>query len=133
LPSPLTLPLDFPKENGNGTSEWIYVTVSSTAITASNRRTNIPLKKAFVNPSHRLTRPYFERALAIREQVLGPEHPDTASSLTNLDALLRAQGDLAAARSYYERALQIFRLRLGQDHAYTQTVLTNPKALETNK
>jgi hypothetical protein len=30
--------------------------VSSTAITASNRKTNIPLKKAFVNPSHRLTK-----------------------------------------------------------------------------
>ena len=29
-------------------------------------------------------KPYFERALAIREQVLGPQHPDTASSLNNL-------------------------------------------------
>ena len=27
--------------------------------------------------------PLYERALAIREQVLGPDHPDTAASLNN--------------------------------------------------
>ena len=43
-------------------------------------------------------RPLYERALAIREKVLGAEHPDTATSLNNLAILLRAQGDLAAAR-----------------------------------
>jgi Tfp pilus assembly protein PilF len=58
---------------------------------------------------------YYERALAMREQVSGPEHPDTAGSLNNLGYLLRAQGDLAVAKLYYERALQIFRSRLGQD------------------
>ena len=38
-------------------------------------------------------RPLFERALAIREKALGPEHPDTAASLNNLAILLQAQGD----------------------------------------
>ena len=33
-------------------------------------------------------RPLFERALAIREKALGPEHPDTAGSLNNLACLL---------------------------------------------
>jgi tetratricopeptide (TPR) repeat protein len=75
-------------------------------------------------------KPYYERALAIREQVLGPEHPDTAQSLTNLGTLLRAQGDRAGAKSYLERVLQICRLRLGQDHALTQTVLAHLEALE---
>ncbi|NJK81964.1 MAG: tetratricopeptide repeat protein, partial [Chloroflexaceae bacterium] len=37
-------------------------------------------------------RPLSERALAIKEQVLGPTHPDTALSLNNLAGLLRAQG-----------------------------------------
>jgi hypothetical protein len=45
-------------------------------------------------------RPLYERALAIREKVLGPEHPDTKNSATGaavvLDALGRA--DEAAAR-----------------------------------
>jgi len=34
-------------------------------------------------------RPLFERALAIREKVLGAEHPGTATSLSNLGRLLR--------------------------------------------
>jgi hypothetical protein len=37
-------------------------------------------------------RPLHERALAIREKVLGPEHPDTAASLNNLARLLSATG-----------------------------------------
>ena len=34
-------------------------------------------------------RSLYERALAIREKALGPEHPNTASSLNNLASLLR--------------------------------------------
>ena len=44
-------------------------------------------------------RPLYERALAIFEKALGPEHPDTARSLNNLASLLQAQGDLAGARA----------------------------------
>ncbi len=44
-------------------------------------------------------RPYYERALAIREAGLGPQHLATAQSLNNLGTLLQAQGELAAARS----------------------------------
>ena len=74
-------------------------------------------------------RPYFERALAIWEKVLGAEHPDAALSLNNLGGLLRRQGDLAAARSYYERALAIFEARLGPDHPSTKIVRKNLAAL----
>ena len=35
-------------------------------------------------------RPYVERALAIYEKALGPDHPDTAGSLNNLGGLLYA-------------------------------------------
>lgn len=45
--------------------------------------------------------------LAIREKVLGPEHPDTALSLNNLGSLLQAEGDFVGARPLYERALAI--------------------------
>ena len=41
-------------------------------------------------------RPLHERALAINEKVLGPDHRDTASSLSNLAYLFTAQGDLGA-------------------------------------
>jgi hypothetical protein len=43
-------------------------------------------------------RPLYERALAIREKVLDPEHPHTATSLNNLAFVMQAQGDLAAAQ-----------------------------------
>src|ERR1700757_634931 len=39
-----------------------------------------------------------ERALAICEKTLGPEHPHTATNLNNLALLLRKLGDYAGAR-----------------------------------
>jgi tetratricopeptide (TPR) repeat protein len=74
-------------------------------------------------------RPYYERALAIREQVLGAEHPNTATSLNNLGVLLQVQGDYAGARPYFERALRIFCAALGEQHPSTQTVQNNLEAL----
>ncbi|MBK9052966.1 MAG: tetratricopeptide repeat protein [Chloroflexi bacterium] len=74
-------------------------------------------------------RPYYERALAIREKALGPDHPDTAGSLNNLGFLLQAMGDLAAARPYLERALAITEKALGPDHPDTARSLNNLGAL----
>src|SRR5215471_6741566 len=64
-------------------------------------------------------------ALAMREKVLGPEHPDTAPSLNNLALLLRDQGDLAGARLLLERALVIREKVLGPEHPDTATSLGN--------
>ena len=64
-------------------------------------------------------RPLFERALAIREKVLGPEHPDTATSLNNLARLLQDQSDITGARPLYERALAICEKVLGPEHPDT--------------
>ena len=70
-------------------------------------------------------RPYYERALAIHEKILGPEHPDTARSLNNLGFLLQAQGDLVGARPYYERSLAIREKILGPEHPDTAQSLNN--------
>ena len=70
-------------------------------------------------------RPLHERDLAIRERVLGADHPDTATSLTNLGLLLRAQGDLEAARPLLERALAIRERVLGPNHADTAASLSS--------
>jgi tetratricopeptide (TPR) repeat protein len=70
-------------------------------------------------------KPYFERALAINEQVLGPQHPNTAACLNSLGTLLRAQGDLAGAKPYYERALAMREQMLGPQHPDTATCLIN--------
>ena len=70
-------------------------------------------------------RPLYARALAIREQVLGSDHPHTAQSLNNLALLLRATGDYAAARPLLERALAIREQVLGSDHPATASSLNN--------
>ena len=70
-------------------------------------------------------RPLFERALAIREKVLGPEHLDTATSLNNLAMLLKDQGDLAGARPLLERALAVYETALGPEHSGIATSLNN--------
>jgi tetratricopeptide (TPR) repeat protein len=48
-----------------------------------------------------------EQALAIREERLGPDHPDTANSLRSLAHVLRALGELDHARDLYQRSLAI--------------------------
>jgi hypothetical protein len=64
-------------------------------------------------------RPLLERALAIWEKVLGPEHPNVAAGLNNLALLLRDQGDLAGSRPLFERALAICEKVLGPEHPNT--------------
>jgi len=73
-------------------------------------------------------RPLYERALAIREKVLGPEHPDTVVSLTNLGFLLSRQG-FEEARPYCERVLAIREKVLGPEHPDTAFSLNNLGAL----
>jgi tetratricopeptide (TPR) repeat protein len=70
-------------------------------------------------------RPLFERALAIREKELGPEHPYTATSLINLALLHTDRGDFAGARPLYERALAINEKAFGPEHPDTATCLNN--------
>src|SRR5262245_52388225 len=69
------------------------------------------------------------QALAIRKNVLGENHPDTAQSLTNLGGLLKAQGDYAGAQAYLEQALAIFQKVRGARHPDTATSLNNLGAL----
>jgi len=69
--------------------------------------------------------PLYERALALREQALGADHPDTAASLNNLAGCYHAQGRYAAAEPLYQRALAIRERVLGADHPDTATVREN--------
>ena len=78
-------------------------------------------------------RPLYERALAIHEKALGPEHPNTAQSLNNLAALLRDQGDPIGARPLYERVLAIREKVLGPEHPYTATALNTSATCFTTR
>ena len=70
-------------------------------------------------------RPFFERIRAIRERVLGAEHPATATSLNNLAALYQSQGHYDDARPLYERALALRERVLGAEHPDTASSLNN--------
>ena len=54
-----------------------------------------------------------QRSLAIREKVLGHEHPDVAESLNNLAELYDDQGRFAEAEPLYQRSLSIWEKTLG--------------------
>jgi WD40 repeat protein/uncharacterized caspase-like protein/Tfp pilus assembly protein PilF len=69
--------------------------------------------------------PKAQRALQLREAVLGPDHQDVATSLCNLALLLRTTGRYAEAELLYRRALAIDAKALGPDHPGTVIDLNN--------
>ena len=68
--------------------------------------------------------------MAIREKVLGPEHPNTATSINNLAGLLRTTGRYEEAEPLYRRALAICEKVLGKEHPNTITIRKNLEALK---
>ncbi|MFT5292448.1 MAG: serine/threonine protein kinase, partial [Planctomycetota bacterium] len=60
-----------------------------------------------------------ERALAIRRDELGNDHPETLESVNNMGALLRSMGKFEEALPYYTEALEGSRRVLRDDHPDT--------------
>src|SRR5262245_16564891 len=67
--------------------------------------------------------PLLNRALAIYEKALGPEHPNTAGSLNRLAVRNDSQGRYGEAEPLYNRALAICEKALGLEHPNTVDVL----------
>jgi tetratricopeptide (TPR) repeat protein len=68
---------------------------------------------------------FYQQSLRIREQALGPDHPDVAYPLHNLALLYYEQGKYAEAEPLYQRALRIWEQALGPDHSQVANSLTN--------
>ncbi len=66
----------------------------------------------------------YQRALHIREQTLGEQHPDTAKTLHDFAAFQEAQGNLQEAAFLYQRALTI------REQAYSPA---HPQTIETRE
>ncbi len=66
-----------------------------------------------------------ERAIEIRESVLGSEHPDVAASLNNLGEVFRMKGDYTRTEQLYKRALEIREKALGPEHPDAVSSLNN--------
>lgn len=71
----------------------------------------------------------FQKALETREQVLGAEHPDSASTLHDLARLYQDQGKYDQAEPLFQKALEIREQQLGPEHPNTTTVRENYNAL----
>ena len=57
------------------------------------------------------------RSLALREEALGADHPECASSHINLGQALAAAGDTAGADAAFRRAATLLEAATGQEHA----------------
>ena len=69
--------------------------------------------------------PLHKRALAIREKVFGPNHPEVAQTLNNLGVLYANEGRYAEAEPLYKRALEIRIASYGADHLTTAETRQN--------
>lgn len=66
----------------------------------------------------------FQRAMEIRENALGVDHPDLVWVLRPYAHLLRDLGEEAAARRMFERNITIAELAYGPDHIETAIALS---------
>jgi tetratricopeptide (TPR) repeat protein len=73
--------------------------------------------------------PNLERAFQIREKTLGPDHPSTGASLTNLAVLYYVQWKHAEAEPLLQRALKIEEKALGPEHPDVAASLNNLASL----
>jgi tetratricopeptide (TPR) repeat protein len=62
---------------------------------------------------------HFQRALAVAEKVLKPEHPEMTNYLSSLAQFYRDQGRYAEALLFYQRILSIEENVLGSEHPVT--------------
>jgi len=68
---------------------------------------------------------HFTRALDLRRQKLGDEHPETLETMGELALLHRDRGHYDEARPLMEKAVEIRRASLGPDHPSTLTAMHN--------
>ena len=68
---------------------------------------------------------YYSKTLAIREKVLGTEHPNTARSYGNIGVVYKNQGDYDKALEFFTKDLAICEKVLGTEHPDTAICYNN--------
>ena len=76
---------------------------------------------------------WFEKALAIREKVLGKESPSNATTYNNIALVCDKQGDYAKALEWFEKALEIYEKLLGKQHPAIATIYNNIALVLSNR
>lgn len=74
-----------------------------------------------------------QQALALKEQIAGPMHAETASTLNNLAILHFYQGRYEQAEPLFQRALAIREQALGAEHPMTANTFDSLGVLYTNQ
>ena len=74
---------------------------------------------------HHQAKEYYERALSIQLNKLGPDHVDVAKTYHNMGNLHHHLSDHQQAKQYYERALSIRLNKLGSDHVNVASTYHN--------
>jgi len=87
------------------------------------RELNAEARRYLQEGKYREGIPKGREALALREKVLGPTHPEVATSLYNLAWLLLENGEYTEARPLFERALQIREQAFGPNHPQVAATL----------
>ena len=68
---------------------------------------------------------WYKEVLGISEEVLGENHPDTATSYHNLAYVYSSQGEYEKAKVLFEKSLRISEEVLGENHPSTATSYNN--------
>ncbi|KAG2490690.1 hypothetical protein HYH03_010852 [Edaphochlamys debaryana] len=74
---------------------------------------------------HEEAEPLYRQVLELRQRVLGPEHPDTVSSINNLASCIQARGRYEEAEPLYRQALELRQRVLGPEHPNTVNLINN--------
>ena len=74
---------------------------------------------------HHQAKEYYERALSIQLNKLGPDHVDVAKTYHNMGNLHHHLSDHQQVKQYYERALSIRLKKLGSDHVNVASTYHN--------
>jgi CHAT domain-containing protein/Tfp pilus assembly protein PilF len=79
----------------------------------------------YIGTDYKKARPILERALALREKLLGPNHADVGNTINNLAMLSWREGDLQKTEQSLLRALSIAEKTHGPTHPDVGAVLNN--------
>ncbi len=74
-----------------------------------------------------------ERAVELRQRVLGEDHRDTLTSMNDLADLHRRQGKYAQAETVYTKVLEVERRVLGEEHPNTLATMNDLALLYTDQ
>jgi tetratricopeptide (TPR) repeat protein len=121
------LGLQFGSKVGQAKPAWAGIATESerTEAVRELHRFSSEVDRLYQRGRYQEAVPLAQRAVAISDETLGPEHPDTARSLDNLALLYKLMGQYEEALPLFQRALAIWEKVRGPLDPDTATSLNN--------